>query len=43
VPAFIVAQLVGGVCAIVVVRTLYPNVTPAQAADVVLPHYAEAG
>jgi hypothetical protein len=26
------------VCAIVIIRTLYPAVTPAEAADVVLPH-----
>ncbi len=38
VPTFIVAQLVGGVCAVVVLRALYPDVTPAEAADVVLPH-----
>ena len=38
VPAFVVAQLVGGAVAIVVIRALYPDVTPAVAADVVLPH-----
>ena len=38
VPGFVVAQLVGGVAAIAVLRTLYPNVTPEQAAQVVLPH-----
>ena len=38
VPGFVVAQLVGGVVAIVVSRTLYPDVTPAEAADVVVPH-----
>jgi glycerol uptake facilitator-like aquaporin len=37
VPGFIVAQLVGGACAILAVRVLYPNVTPAEAAEVVLP------
>ena len=37
-PTFIVAQLVGGLVAIMVVRALYPGVTPAEAADVVLPH-----
>ena len=41
VPGFVVAQLVGGVAAIAVIRTLYPEVTPADAAEVVLPH-AEA-
>jgi glycerol uptake facilitator-like aquaporin len=38
VPGFVAAQLVGGVIAIVIIRTLYPDVTPAEAADVVLPH-----
>jgi arsenate reductase len=40
VPGFVIAQLVGGVAAIVVLRTLYPDVTPADAADVLLPHPA---
>ena len=38
VPGFVVAQLVGGVVAIVVIRMLYPDVTPAEAADDVVPH-----
>jgi arsenate reductase len=38
VPAFIAAQVLGGALAVVVIRTLYPGVTPAQAASVVLPH-----
>jgi arsenate reductase len=38
VPGFVVAQLVGGACAVLVLRALYPDVTPAEAADVVLPH-----
>ena len=37
VPGFVIAQLVGGLAAIVVLRTLYPDVTPADAADVLLP------
>jgi glycerol uptake facilitator-like aquaporin len=37
VPAFIVAQLAGGLVAIAVVRILYPGVTPEDAAQVVLP------
>lgn len=40
VPGFVVAQVVGGVAAIVVLRTLYPDVTPEDAAEVVLPHDA---
>ena len=38
VPTFVVAQLVGGACAILVVRALYPDITPAEAADAVMPH-----
>jgi glycerol uptake facilitator-like aquaporin len=41
VPGFVVAQLVGGVAAIAAIRMLYPEVSPADAAEVVLPH-AEA-
>jgi len=39
VPAFIAAQVVGGALAVVVIRALYPGVTPAQAADIVVPHH----
>src|SRR5215468_8409229 len=38
VPAFIVAEIVGGALAVVVIKTLYPGITPAQAADIVVPH-----
>jgi len=38
VPGYIVAQLIGGVCAILLVRVLYPGVTPAEAAEILLPH-----
>lgn len=41
VPGFVVAQLTGCVCAILVVRALYPDVTPAEAADVLLPHHEQ--
>ena len=37
-PAYIIAQAIGGIAAILVVRTLYPDVTPADAATVLLPH-----
>ncbi|MDP9073891.1 MAG: aquaporin family protein [Actinomycetota bacterium] len=37
-PAFIAAQLLGGLGAFGVVKALYPGVTPAEAADVVVPH-----
>ena len=42
-PSFVVAQLVGGVCATLLLRGLYPDVTPQEAAEVVVPHYADAG
>jgi glycerol uptake facilitator-like aquaporin len=38
VPAFVLAQLVGGACALLVIRALYPDVTAAEAADLLLPH-----
>src|SRR6202023_3274590 len=38
VPGFVVAQLAGALAAIAVVRVLYPDVTPEDAAQVVLPH-----
>jgi glycerol uptake facilitator-like aquaporin len=38
VPAFVVAQLVGGVVAIGVLRILYPDITPDEAAEVMVPH-----
>ena len=37
-PAFVVAQLMGAVFAFALIRTLYPDVTPADAAQVVMPH-----
>jgi arsenate reductase len=37
VPGFIVAQLVGGALAIGVVRVLYPDITPEEAADALVP------
>ncbi len=38
VPAFIAAQLLGGLGAFAVINALYPGVTPDEAADVVVPH-----
>jgi glycerol uptake facilitator-like aquaporin len=40
VPAFIAAQVIGGVLAVLVIRTLY-TVTPADAADVMVPHLSD--
>ncbi|MGD0452896.1 MAG: MIP/aquaporin family protein [Solirubrobacteraceae bacterium] len=37
-PGYIAAQLVGGLAAIALLRVLYPDVTPAEAAEVMLPH-----
>jgi glycerol uptake facilitator-like aquaporin len=41
VPTFVVAQLLGAGCAVAVVRALYPHVTAAEAADVVVAHPQE--
>ncbi len=38
-PAFIGAQVIGGALAVAVIKALYPGVTPAQAADIILPHH----
>jgi len=38
VPSFIGAQIVGGALAWVVIRVLYPRITPAQAAGIIVPH-----
>ena len=37
VPGFVIAQLAGGVVAFGLIRTLYPDITPAVA-EVVVPH-----
>jgi arsenate reductase len=41
VPEFVAAQLAGGVLAAGVVRMLYPRITPAEAAGVIVPHAAD--
>lgn len=38
VPAFIVFQLVGAAVAVVTIRALYPDITPEEASEVMLPH-----
>src|SRR5579862_7761825 len=38
-PAFIGAQIAGGVLAVVIVKALYPAITPADAADIIVPHH----
>jgi hypothetical protein len=40
VPSFVGAQILGGLVAVGLIRLFYPDVTPAQAATVVLPHPA---
>ena len=39
VPSFVAAEALGGALAFVVVKVLYPGVTPAEAADVVVAHH----
>ena len=38
VPSFIAAEIAGGALAIGVIKMLYPGITPAQAADIIVPH-----
>ena len=41
-PAFIAAQIAGGVLAVGIIKVLYPDVTPAEAADIIVPHPGHA-
>jgi arsenate reductase len=43
VSGFVVAQLVGGAVAVGVIRFLYPDFTPEEAAEVMLPHQTQTG
>jgi arsenate reductase len=43
VPSFIGAQIIGGALAIAVIKALYPAITPADAADIIVPHRDRAG
>ena len=38
VPSFVAAQLVGGVLSVGVIHLLYPGISPAEAADIIVPH-----
>jgi glycerol uptake facilitator-like aquaporin len=38
VPAFILAQVVGGTLAVLAIKLLYPDITQAEAADIIVPH-----
>src|SRR5215469_2246022 len=37
VPSFIAAEIIGGALAVVVIRALYPRLTPAEAAEIIVP------
>ena len=39
VPSFVLAQLLGGTAAILAITVLYPHVTAAEAAELLVPHY----
>src|ERR1700733_7226904 len=43
VPAFVLAQIVGGVAAVIVLRALYPDITPEEAAEIMVPHETSDG
>jgi arsenate reductase len=38
IPSFVGAQVVGGLLAFALIRTLYPDITPEEASDAVFPH-----
>jgi glycerol uptake facilitator-like aquaporin len=38
VPSFIGAQIIGGGLAIAIIKALYPAITPAEAASIIVPH-----
>jgi glycerol uptake facilitator-like aquaporin len=39
VPGFVAAQIIGGGLAVLIIRILYPAITAAQAADIIVPHH----
>jgi glycerol uptake facilitator-like aquaporin len=41
VPAFIAAEIIGGALAVVVIRALYPRLSPADAAEIIVPHHRD--
>jgi arsenate reductase len=41
VPAFIVFQLIGAAVAVAAIRSLYPDITPEEASEVMLPHHED--
>jgi glycerol uptake facilitator-like aquaporin len=42
VPSFIAAQVIGGALAVAVIHALYPQLTPGEAAEVIVPHHDES-
>ena len=42
-PAFIAAQVGGGIAGVLIIRFLYPSLTSAQAASIVVPHESPGG
>ncbi len=42
-PVFIAAEIGGGIAGVLVIRFLYPAMTPAQAAGVIVPHESADG
>jgi arsenate reductase len=38
---FVAAQIIGGLLALLVIKALYPHITPAQAAEIVVPHHQD--
>ena len=40
-PAYIAAQVIGAALAVAVIRALYPRLTPAEAADIIVPHHRD--
>ncbi len=42
VPTFVLAQLLGGTCAVLAIRVLYPDVSPSEASELVVPHHERA-
>ena len=43
VPPFIAAQILGGIVGVGVIRALYPAITSADAAGIIVPHDSQAG
>ena len=40
-PAFIGAQIVGGIAAVAIIKALYPTITPRQASNILFPHHPD--